>query len=518
MADPVIRAIVSDLANFVVNTAAGGVLTTDQLIGILQTYMASRPPVDIPLTNVSVDYEQNKAEIEAIVASSNAWKDNYTAAVGAALIRIGATILTYDQFSLVRSAQETMLPTAVIDSSIYAGTKHLGVRLARRIPSQMAVTVTRTGDTSSGQTITAYTQFNCAGVRLFNRDDIIFPSGVASIGVLLYEGSVQTTSFVSTGESFLNFELGAGDYTISDIDTVVRVNNLAWTRTQFQQYFNIGLWEYDTNDQVFEDETTPDGNVNITFGNGVQGAIPPAGATITISYVSTNGQEGNVDLTGQTLVANFLNGISGTVTGVGINGTDEQSAATYKTLGPGLFFAKYRATDITSHSAVARRYPGVIDAIFEGQQTLHPSDLRFMMIVRATLLTQTTWLTPDWDAFIAWFQDLGIANIIIQSNTPTAVPVNFSVNVFVRSVSTPLNVIQNKIIANLKAAFTPRAGILGYSRYLSDFEPIISDADPSVDYFDLISPTTDTIAGKYQYITLGTITVNMGYSTRDPIS
>jgi hypothetical protein len=519
MSDSVIRAAVTDLSNFIISNSVGGPpLTTDILVGILQTYMASRANLNIPLTNVSVDYEQNKAELEAILATTNTWKDAYTAATGQALIRMISAALTYDQFSLVRSAQETMLPTATIDSSIYTGTKHLGVRLARRIPAGIPVTLTRGGDTSISYTILLYSTFISNGVNLFNRDILTFPSGSASITATLYEGSVQTTAFISNGGAFQSLEIGASDYTISDIDVVVKVNNIVWSRTSYQQYFNVGLWEYGPNDQVFEDETTPDGNVNINFGNGINGSVPTIGTNIAISYVNTNGQEGNIDLTGATVDFSANNLIAGLITGIGVNGTDEKSASDYKTLGPGLFYAKYRATNRASHAAIARRYPGVIDAIFEGQQELHPSDLRYCMIQRATLLTNTVWSSDDWTAFINWFENLGIANGIIQSNNATAVPVNFTANVFIKSISIPATTVQNKIIANARAKFLPRAGILGYSRYISDFEDIIKKSDVSIDYFDITTPTSDTVINAYQYVTLGTITINIDYSTRGTLS
>lgn len=518
MSDDVIRAAVTDLSDFIITNTVGVTLTTDILVGVLQTYMASRANLPIPLTNVSVDYEQNKTELESILASTNTWKDAYVAGVGQALIRMIATALTYDQFSIVRSAQETMLPTANIDSSIYTGTKHLGVRLARRIPAGMSITLTRSGDTTSSYTIGKYNQFVAINVNLFNRDQLIFPAGSASINATLYEGRVLATAFVSNGSPFQSLIIGSNDYTISDIDTVVKVNNITWQRTAYQQYFNVGLWEYGVNDQVFEDETTPDGNVSINFGNGLNGMVPPAGNSINITYVITNGQEGNIDISNSPIAYSPDSNISGLITGIGINGTDEKSAADYKTLGPGLFYAKYRATNTSSHSAIARRYPGVIDAIFEGQQELHPSDLRYAMIIRATVLTNTVWSSDNWNDFISWFQNLGIANSIIQQNNPSPVVINFVANVFVKSSSAPIVSIQNKIIANLRSEFIPRAGILGFSRYLSDFERIIENSDVSIDYFNINSPVTDTIINLYQYVTLGTITINMGFSTRGTLS
>lgn len=517
MSDTVVRASVTDLANYVVTNTTGP-LTVDNLIGMIQAYVISHGNIDIPLSNVSVDYEVNLAEIQSILSSTSTWWDTTNAGTGQTLIQMVATALTYNQFAIVRAAQETMTPTAVIDSSIYMGTQFLGVRLARRIPAVQPASLTRSGDLTSSMVINPYTQFVAGGVYLFNRDSIIFPASMANIAIVLYEGQVQFTSFTSDGTPYQSFEVGANDYTISDIDTTVTINSVPWSRTAFQQYFDIGLWEYGATDQVFQDTTTPDGNLLIDFGNGFNGVIPTNGATIAINYVSTNGQQGNVDLTGSTIVCNSQRLITGTITGRAINGTDEKSAQDYKTLGPGLFFAKYRAVGRTDQASVARRYPGVIDAIFEGQQELHPSDLRYMMVTRATILPVTPWATADWDNFIAWFNNLNIAQQIILPNNPTAVPMNITANVFIKSASVSLAAIQNLIIANLQSAFILKAGVLGYSRYISDVDDIIKSSDSSIDYYDIILPVSDTIISIYQYVTLGTLTINVAYSTRGTLS
>ena len=516
MSDSVIRASVSDLANYIASNLSGPP-TVDVIINLIQTYIASYGSIDIPLSAVSVDYETNLAEIQSILTNTTTWWDATNAGTGTTLTQMVATALTYNQFALVRAAQETMTPTAVIDSSIYTGTQFLGVRLARRIPAGQPASFTRSGDLTESFEINPYAQFVANRVYLFNRDTIIFPAGVATVTATLYEGQAQSTSFISDGTAYQSFEVGANDYTISDVDTTIVINGIAWSRTAFQQYFDIGLWEYGATDLVFQDMTTPDGNLSINFGNGFNGMIPSAGANIAIGYVSTNGQQGNVDLTGSTITCNDETTITGTVTGRAVNGTNEKSAVDYKTLGPGLFFAKYRAVNRDDQAAIARLYPGVIDAVFEGQQELHPTDLRYMMVTRATILPVVPWSSDDWTNFITWFTKLNIAQQIILQNNPTAVVINISANVFVISNATPLTAIQNLIISKINAAFALRAGVLGYSRYSSDVTKIIEDSDPAIDYYDLILPP-DTIISRYQYITLGTVTINVAYSTRTTLS
>jgi hypothetical protein len=74
----------------------------------------------------------------------------------------------------------------------------------------------------------------------------------------------------------------------------VQINGITWSPTVSDNpYYSIGLWEYGASDTVYYSRTTADGNVAITFGNGINGATPSNGATVTIQYVTTMGAAAN---------------------------------------------------------------------------------------------------------------------------------------------------------------------------------------------------------------------------------
>jgi len=514
----VVRATINNLATFISQNIGTDLPTYDKIFSLIQTYVQVNNPIDIPLSQVSVDYETNKAEITSILTATQTWQDRTNAGTGETLIQMIATALTFNQFEIVRAAQETMIPTAVLDNSIFTGTTFLGVRLSRRVPAHHPVTLIRAGDLTNSLSINAYTQFQAGGLFLFNRGVLTWPSGTDTISADLYEGQTQSTATTSTGASYQSYTVGARDYTISDIDTIVLIDGIPWTRTQYQQYFNTGLWEYASDAQVFEDLTTPDGNVSINFGNGINGQIPTAGSVITINYVSTSGAAGNIDITSSTISCGSNNDIGGTVTSMGFGGDNERTASDYRTLSPGLFFAHYRAITRADQAVIARTYPGVIDAIFQGQQELYPNDLRYMMVTKVTLLTNSTWTDTAWTEFISWFSNLNIAQQIVLRNDPVAVSIDITANVFIKPTASSLTIIQNLINANLRGAFVPRVGSLGYSWYMSDIEAIIKGSDPSVDYFDVTLPFGDTVVTALQYVTLRLVTLNMAYSQRGVLS
>ena len=527
MSDSVVRARASALVPYIIQNLGDFAAMTPQQLNTAITEAISAyvtvntPGLDIPLSGVALNYEDNKAEIQAILTANPVWKDTITAATGQIIIEMIATALTYMQYNIVRCTEETMIDTARISSSIFAITRLLGVRIARRIPSNCMVNLFRTGDLTSSLTIAPYQQFTAAStsgnnVNLFNRYAIIFPANTNVITTTLYEGQANNTAtFISSGLPYQTFIIGSDDFAVSDVDVVCSVNGVYWARAEYADYFSLGLWEYSPTSLVFTDDSTADGNVEIKFGNGTFGKIPPVNNQISLNYVLTSGADGNVNLVGGNLNASFSNLITGTVTSTNQNGNDALSAEDYQSLSPGLYSAKLRASTGGDNNAIARRYPGVIDAIVEGQRDVAPNDLRQMLIARCTLITNTVWQTSDFAAFAAWFENLSIANIRIYNNPSTPIIMNVAANVFCKG-NAPLDGLQNQIISNLQNAFLTRAGVLGYERTVSDVIDIIKTTNRAlIDYVDIIAPTGDQSVTNDQYVVLGsTVSINMAYTTR----
>ena len=162
----------------------------------------------------------------------------------------------------------------------------------------------------------------------------------------------------------------------------------------------------------------------------------------------------------------------------------------------------------------------MVDALFLGQQDFAPENLTYMMVVKAVLLTTSTWGTETFNTFSTWLSNLGIANVIYLQDNPTATSISISANVYCFNNS-DLASIENSIVANLTAAFTPTLGSLGYNWYFSDIEKLILQTNSTdIDYIEVVSPSGDTtLTSLNQYITLSaTPVISMNYSTRNPRS
>lgn len=553
MAEQPIRTTVSSLSNFILANMPSEV-TLQSIMNLLTTYAALYPNKVMPISAVQPDFEANKAELQALLSNQSAWSDLAISGIGETILEMIATFQTYNQFAVEQGLHEAMITVAVIPSSIFTATKMLGVRIQRRVPAACPVTLTRTGSLTNSLTLPPYVAFTIGGIPYFSRgflqstnDSITFAAGAATISATLYEGSLSGNLYVSNGTAYQSLTFGSSDFTISDSDIIVYVNSAKWNSTNVNSMastpisvvptnYSVGLWEFGSDatvnslDLVYYETTTADGNVQLQFGNNINGVIPPLNSIIQVMFATTNGADGNSILTGATVACtdatstdmygNLLSGLlTGVATGPSINGMNERSANEYATLAPGAFVAKNRPTNRLGYPSFATQYPGVIDAVFRGQQEIAPLDLKYMMVVEACILTDPTlpdWGDSDWEAFILWLQTNGIANTQILRRTaqPISPAPAITANLFCNN-SVPLNVVESLTLASIQALYKPRIGIIGYPFYRSDIENAIRNAAPTVlDYFTLAAPTYDAIPTSIQYVKPGLITLNMNNSNR----
>ena len=464
----------------------------------------------VALSSVSPDFEALVSQLQAALASKNSWVDILTSATGQTLIDFMCSIGAYDQLSIERAAQEVMLDSAQLESSILTIARLLGVRVIRKSPADVQVTLNNS-DTTASYVIPAYTQFFINQNYYFNRDAIIFIVGQSTLTTTLYQGQLNNAQFISDGTSFQIYQVGNSDFAVSDTDIICSINNTTFTRT------TTPLWQASATDTVFFDSTTADGNAEFTFGNNIYGVAPGSGTTILFTYATTLGSEGNVSITGQVVTQNVFSNITGTTSSNAADGADQRDPSFYKVLAPGMYSAKQRAVTRDQYRAIAATYPGVIDCLFRGQAETYPSDKTYMNIIFATILTNPVWNNNQWIAFTAFMTSQDIFGLQFNRVDPTSISINIVANVYCKTNSNLTNVEQSLITA-LNAQFALKLGTLGFNQYLSDIYATLLESTTFVDYVDVITPTGDTIVTALQYVVLNSITLNMFYSTRNNVT
>jgi hypothetical protein len=403
------------------------------------------------LSAVKPDQPLIVSQLQALLSTKTAWRDLYLSGTGQTLIEMVAAIGALDQYAIEQAYRQSFLDTSLTDSAVFAIARMLGVRIPRRNPAVMSVTLTRV-DTSVALTIPAYSVFTCGSVTLFNREALTFALGAATIVGTLMEGEIRTFSLAGQGTNFQMFRSPETGFEVSDQDVQVKVNNNEVPVVQ------NGIWNYTGSMPAVQDSTTKDGELLLTFGNSLYGYRPVNGVQIDILYAVTKGSGADdSNLATQPVSYSGDPDITGVVNAGGLaNGGNALSASTMRAVSPLMFSSQgNKATTRSEFSALPLTYPGVMDALVVGQREVAPTDVRYMNLVRVSLLTSSPMTDAFWSAFSSWYTRRIMYPVRIYRQDPIPMAVSVSLNVYCSSTA-DLPTVKAKVIAAVTELFTPR--------------------------------------------------------------
>ena len=503
----------------------------------LQAYaqVSNARPLSLPF--VRPDFEGIKQQLQSKLNDLPSWRTLIQAGVGETILEFVATIGAYGQQANMRSLQEAFPSSARLTSSIYSVTRLLGVHIGRKQPASVSATITYNNfSTDPTVLIPRYSQFNVNGVPYFNRDPIVINTSQPSATVTLYQGLINIFSAVSNGLPFQRFEIGNADFGVSDSDIAIFDD----AYTQYVEGVG-GIWNAADNDLVYFQNTTPNGNVEIQFGNGVYGVSPALNKTLNIVYATTLGSVGNSTSTGMIVTLQSLNsvvpdavrstsqsataalvnrivaGISGNTLTSPDSGGDEQSQDFYRVLAPHLYAAGDSIVTRQNYNSVPLTYSGLIDVYFQGQRELGRGNRNLINCVGASPLKAdgTTMTDAEFQAFVVWLDARGIGKAEYIHIRPTAVQMPVVATIYCEQ-NTDLIKTQSFAEYLLASNYGVRRGILGYSTYRSDIDAIlrIRQFQMQVDYLTLEQPTNDLVVDRTNFVQLVAPQLTMKYSNR----
>jgi len=112
-------------------------------------------------------------------------------------------------------------------------------------------------------------------------------SNMFNIKAPLMQGVLETQTVTGTGEKLQSFNLQT--VKLSDHSKVaVSINGEKWSKHE-------SLYDLLNNEKGYLVKTGISGGIDVYFGNGAFGAIPPLGSTIEVEYVQHDGYSGNID-------------------------------------------------------------------------------------------------------------------------------------------------------------------------------------------------------------------------------
>lgn len=194
-----------------------------------------------------------------------------------------------------RSATENNIITAQSDVSLAHFAELSGHHLVRYISAKGSVRFHFLPNTSVeiGNTIIVrkYAQLKCSANSLTYLVDIPDEHRMLSLSTSEFvlpviEGMIKEQSFVATGDALYTIRL-EDTSNIENNEVKVYVDGKEWTRV-------LGLTEMTVDSENFIIKTGYVNNLDIIFGNGTRGKIPPRGVEVRVEYLVSNGEFGNI--------------------------------------------------------------------------------------------------------------------------------------------------------------------------------------------------------------------------------
>jgi hypothetical protein len=434
----------------------------------------------IQLSQVAPDFADLVTQLQTELSTKNTWTDRLTSSTGQTLIEMIAAIGAYSQYSVESSYQEVWPESAKNANSLFAASNFAGVRINRKLPASVAVSMNAVVPT----TIPPFTQFVGAGNYWFNRTAITLTPTLTEF--TLHQGKKISTQMTGLGTDFQAFVSAEKDFQVSDVDVTLSINNVSipvtieglWLKQKLP-----GIWQF----------TLPAGQLIILFGNDIYGTKPITSDVCTITYFVTQGRDGNnLQTVGKTVTVENDNSLGGKFTTVPSNGASQTNPLVYKNVTPALFGAFNSSITPSQYKKLPLLYPGVIDAQVLAQRDINPQALNWMNVFKVSLLTSTPLTTAQFAAFEDFFNRNTMYSGRIHREDPVASTQAISAEIYCTNFS-DLTSIVAKVNTALTTLFSPRQGILGLDLYVSDIIDTIKDADSNIEYVKLLSPTTDII-------------------------
>ena len=332
----------------------------------------------MPFTQfTSLDFDQIKAQIKLFLKSNTTFTDFDFEGSNFSIIIDTLAYNTYiNAFNANLLANESFLDSATIRENVVSLARNIGY-IPRSKSSAQAVI--RLGDVDLGPTsvntpkfLTLRSGLVCVGNSQNTTFTFSIPDNVTTTNIFtqngnlfarfddditIFEGTYLTSQFIVTENTDQRYIIGS-----ENIDSsTLRVNvTSSGTTNKYLQVDNI--LNIDKNSEIYLTQEVQDGKFEIIFGDGIIGKKLKDRDTITVSYIVTNGNDGNgpenfnfqgTFSSDQGLFIPLDNVSVDTVRGAQ-NGSEVESLSSIKYLAPRLYSAQYRAVTPRDYEAIIR--------------------------------------------------------------------------------------------------------------------------------------------------------------------
>jgi len=344
----------------------------------------------MPFTKfTNLDFDQIKASIKDYLrANSNFTDFDFEGSNFSVLIDTLAYNTYITAFNSNMVVNESFLDSATLRENVVSLARNIGYVPRSRSASKATVSFSVETD-STTPTLTLEAGLVCVGTT--NQSNYIFSSpenitttvsdGTATFSdINIYQGTFLRNTFTVDGSLDQRFILNNSFIDTSTI--VVNVRGVGESGLGKEYSLVDNILNINANSEIYLLQEVQDEKYELLFGDGYFGKKLENGAVITVSYVVTDGTEGNgaasfafsgrfLDNLNNTVVP--TNTINVTTVNSASNGGDIESIDSIKYFAPRIYSSQYRAVTARDYEAIIQLvYPNTESVSVVGGEELDP--------------------------------------------------------------------------------------------------------------------------------------------------
>lgn len=310
------------------------------------------------------DYESIRRELLAKIPQlTDRWTDFNHSDLGVVLLELFCGIGDILAYYLDVQAAEAFLPTARQRQNVIDLCKLIGYRLDTPVAATTTLRFSLSASLGTELIVPAGTAcralLNDGQADFETVEDGLIPRDVLTVEVPARQGVRRTETFTATGQPFQRYRL-TGEAIAQDSITV-NIAEETWTE--------VGHFQDSASDSLhFMANTDALDTTIVLFGDGRNGAVPPSGAEISISYLETLGKKGNLapGRITQFLTPVYSDGVqvslSVTNPDPATGGTSRETIEHARRQAPAELRTLWKAVTLEDYKALAEGFPGVAKA------------------------------------------------------------------------------------------------------------------------------------------------------------
>jgi hypothetical protein len=346
----------------------------------------------MPFTKfTNLDFDQIKTSIKDYLRANSTFTDfDFEGSNFSVLIDTLAYNTYITAFNSNMIVNESFLDSATVRENVVSLARNIGYVPRSRTSSKAQISFNMSIDTST-PIVTLRAGLVCVGTvdnssYTFSIPDNISTTvvnGIASFDKIdVYQGTFLTKTFTVDGSLDQRFILNNSYIDTSTISVYVKGINDSGFGTQYSLVDNI--LDVNSTSQIYLLQEVQDEKYELLFGDGLIGKKLENNSIITVTYIVTDGQDGNgssvFSFAGSIRDAKNLpitsnNTVTITTNQSSQNGSEIESINSIKYFAPRIYSSQYRAVTARDYEAIIKKiYPDTESVAIVGGEELDPPE------------------------------------------------------------------------------------------------------------------------------------------------